>query len=59
MPYDVIMSYVFYENLARNIRQPNIATQYSYLPYKDTLRYAIKYCYTMVDYNPILFEQFP
>lgn len=58
MPYDVMMSYIFYENLARKIKYPAVAAQYNRLAYSDTLRYAMKYCYTMVDYNPVLFEQF-
>lgn len=58
MPYDVMLAYVFYDSLARRIKEPAVAALYDNLTYSDTLRYAMKYCYKMMDYNPVLFEQF-
>lgn len=58
MPYDVMLAYVFYDSLARRIKEPSVAALYDNLSYSDTLRYAMKYCYKMVDYNPVLFERF-
>jgi hypothetical protein len=58
MPLDVMVGYIAYDSLARSLSAPGINNIYNNLIYSDTLRYAMKYCYKMLDYNPLLFEQF-
>jgi hypothetical protein len=58
MPLDVMIGYIFYDSLARSLPTVGINEIYNNLTYSDTLRYAMKYSYTMMDYNPVLFERF-
>lgn len=58
MPLEVMVGYIFYDSLARSLSTVGVDETYKNFTYSDTLRYAMKYCYTMMDYNPVLFEQF-
>lgn len=58
MPLEIMVGYILYDSLARSLSTVGVTDIYNNLTYNDTLQYAMKYCYTIMDYNPILFEQF-
>ncbi len=59
MPYDIMYSYIYLDSLLRfttNSQQDQLMSTWSSL--NDTLKNAIKYLYKIVDYDPIIFNQY-
>lgn len=59
MPFDIMFSYIVTDSLCRFAPQKDVTNLLkSWLVMNDTLRYATKYLYRMMDYNPIIFRQY-
>jgi hypothetical protein len=59
MPFDIMLSYIYLDSLLRfttNYQQDSILQSMETI--NDTLTNTIKYLYKMVDYNPIIFNQY-
>lgn len=57
MPFDVLIGYIIGDSIARNLNIAQRDSLFRNLTYSDTLKYALKYLYKMVDYDPISFFQ--
>lgn len=59
MPLDIMLSYVIADSICRFAPQKEItAIMKGWTSMNDTLRYAAKFLYRMMDYNPIIFRQY-
>lgn len=59
MPLDIMLSYVIADSICRFAPQKEITTiMKGWTSMNDTLRYAAKFLYRMMDYNPIIFRQY-
>ncbi len=59
MPFDIMFSYIVADSICRFAPQKNVTNLLkSWTLMNDTLRYATKYLYRMMDYNPIIFRQY-
>jgi hypothetical protein len=55
MPVNVMIGYIVGDSTARGLYLYQQDQLFSNLTYSDTLKYALKYMYEMVDYDPIRF----
>jgi len=59
MPLDIMFTYVVADSICRFAPQKDVTNlMKSWSSMNDTLRYAAKYLYRMMDYNPIIFRQY-
>jgi hypothetical protein len=60
MPLDVLLGYIYSDSIARNLDVPSgqVDSVIFRLCYSDTLKYALKYLYEMIDFDPVSFCQF-
>lgn len=59
MPFDIMFSYIYLDSLLRfstNFQQDSLIRTWN--SQNDTLKNTIKYLYKIVDYNPIIFNQY-
>lgn len=59
MPYDILLSYIYLDSMAR-FDTARFAAQYidRWQAMSDTLKGMLTYYYKVVDYNPIIFNQY-
>ncbi len=57
MPLNVLIGYVGFDSLARHADKDAVNKTLRNLTYSDTAKYAAKYLYEIVDYNPVKFFQ--
>jgi hypothetical protein len=55
MPYDVMIGYIVGDSVARGLYLAKQESVFRNLTPADTLKYALKYMYEMVDFDPIRF----
>lgn len=59
MPFDIMFSYIVADSICRFAPQKDVTNLLnSWTSMNDTLRYAAKYLYRMMDYNPVIFRQY-
>lgn len=59
MQFDILLSYVFLDSLLRNKYNIEIKNKINtWNTNNDTISNAIKYLYSLVDYNPVIFKQY-
>ncbi|MFH1050660.1 MAG: hypothetical protein V1779_06990 [bacterium] len=59
MPYDIMIGYIYFDSLMKypDVRQVD-SLIFTWQTMNDTLSYALKYLYMLIDYNPIIFSQY-
>jgi hypothetical protein len=57
MPYSILLAYVGYDSLARHADKDSVQRMLKNLTYSDTAKYAAKFLFEIVDYNPVKFFQ--
>ena len=58
MPYDVMIGYIGFDSLTKSLNSRQLHNYLDTLYWGDTIKYAMKFFYEMVDYDPILFYRY-
>jgi len=59
MPFDILLSYIYLDSLLKYSNNHTLDSMLNTINYSnDTLKYALKYLYRLVDYYPVIFNQY-
>jgi len=58
MPLDILLSYLYFDSIAKTFERESADSIVNTMCYSDTLRNAMKYLYKLDDYDPLAYFQF-